>query len=661
MTRAALPPPRRRLERSRALLKLLAGACGVAAGSTLLSTTLSITPEPAFASVGADGAAAAAVPPPLDYSAVASYDLSARLDAATHAVDAQGTIRWVNSSSRAATELWLHLYLNAFSHDRTLFLRSSGGRQQGRLKQFGDISVKRLVARELGSVDLWPGAATHSPGDPDDTTDIRVPLPRPVQPGEHLTLDCAFEAHLPQLFERTGFVDSFHFVAQWFPKLARREPDGTWAHFAFHPQAEFYADFGDYDVTLDVPADMIVGATGQRVQDHVDGGRKVVRYVARGVHDFAWTAWDGFIERRERIANVDVRVLYPRGNDANTEHSLAALRYALPELNRRYGRYPYPTLTVVHPPCAARAAGGMEYPTLITTGAPWFAPLVSRAIETVTVHELGHQWFYGLVATNERAAPVLDEGLDTWAESVTMRRRYGASSALSLPGLDVSAEALRRALCAEHEQDDVVVQPAPDFDDFASIGALVYAKTATTLATLANVYGEDRVEQALGHFARQGRFRHPSWKDFVHSFERYVGSEATRQLRLALEDRGFVNYVAEAPRCRPFQPDEEPGQRIWRCTARVKRQGTLELPVDIAVISEDGTRASATWNGRGASHIIHHQGPQRVTGVVVDPAGRIPLDTDLLDNAASSEKASSRRVLEQATFAVQAVLGWVGP
>ncbi len=195
---------------------------------------------------------------------VASYTLHASLDPVKHVVEGKGTITWRNASRTPQGEVWLHLYLNAFKNERTYFMRFpgvDGFRGAGTPGDWGHVDVKRFAIE--GGADLWPGADKTSPGDPDDETDIRVPLPEPVQPGATVRFDVAFEAHLPQLLFRTGYVGGFHMVGQWFPKLARLEPDGRWAHFPFHHLSEFYADFGTYDVTVDTPDDVIVGATGQ--------------------------------------------------------------------------------------------------------------------------------------------------------------------------------------------------------------------------------------------------------------------------------------------------------------------------------------------------------------------------------------------------------------
>ncbi|HEV8244863.1 MAG TPA: M1 family peptidase, partial [Polyangiaceae bacterium] len=296
---------------------------------------------------------------------IASYTLRARLDADRHLVSGSGTIVWNNPARVPARELYLHLYLNAFKNEKSLFLRSpfGAGRSGTRAHAFGYIDIEHLTARELGSVELWPPPVRHTPGDPDDETSLRVDLPGEIGPGQRLTLDVEFNAQLPEIVERTGYSGDYHFVAQWFPKLAKREPDGSWADFAFHAQSEFYADFGDYDITLDVPESMLVGATGVLVDTKHGPGRRQERYVARGVHDFAWTAWPGFREVRERITGIDVRLLYPPGNESNRDLTLESLRFALPLFQRQYGPYPYPALTVVHPPSGAENTGGMEYPT----------------------------------------------------------------------------------------------------------------------------------------------------------------------------------------------------------------------------------------------------------------------------------------------------------
>ncbi|MGH7440879.1 MAG: M1 family metallopeptidase, partial [Polyangiaceae bacterium] len=300
---------------------------------------------------------------------VADYTLHATLDPRAHTVHGEGSIHWRNTSRAAVRELWLHLYLNAFKNDRSAFLRERvGGRGSVPPDDWGSIDVSSLVLRDDSpkGVDLTASLETKRDGD-DDETDARLPLPRDVAPGESITLDVVFDDKLPAVVERTGYRGSFHMVGQWFPKLARLEPDGTWAHFVFHHLAEFYADYGTYDVTLDVPETFTLGATGPVVEAHVDHGRRIERHVQAEVHDFAWTAWDLWRVMKDRVDGVDVTVLYPPGFERVAARDLASVRFGLPYEAARYGGYPYAVLTVVHPQSDASEAGGMEYPTLITS------------------------------------------------------------------------------------------------------------------------------------------------------------------------------------------------------------------------------------------------------------------------------------------------------
>jgi len=620
--------------------------------------------------------------PPLAESAaeVASYTIEAKLDAERHYITAHETIRFVNRSSVALNELWFHLYLNAFKNDKTLFLRSpfGAGRSGDKAKEYGYVDVKKLTIVGADAQDLWANRDRHSPNDPEDETDIRVPLPSPLEPGKTLELALEFEDQLPELVERTGFVGSFHFVGQWFPKLARLEANGTFAHFSFHAQSEFYSDFGNYDVSLDVPSTFRVGATGSRVSETRDKGRTRLAYHAQNVHDFAWTAWDRFETRSERIAGTEVRVLYPPHQEQNAEAELASVRFALPHFNARYGPYPYSTLTLVHPPESAANAGGMEYPQLITTGGPWYGTFGgAHFIDIVTTHELGHQWFYGLLASNEHTEPFLDEGFNSYAEAEALETRYGSASVFGGLGLSVSSTALNRLFSAARGEDEKIAQGAADFATFRSLGALVYSRTATVLSTLARVYGRERFNHALGVYTRKFRFQHPTKADFLNVIQGELDGRAVTALTLALSERATVDYlvreISNAPVSAPAGVFDGPGGREQKkpeapheaaeYTSRVVvyRHGTLELPVDIELRFEDGTKQLRHWDGNGFTFNVDNVGPSKLASVYVDPEQRVLLDDDRSNNWLTTKSNSTPRVRERALYAAQVMLGAFGP
>jgi hypothetical protein len=632
--------------------------------------------------VAAFGAApsAKAAEPVLEHAQrVASYTLSAKLDAVQHRINAHGTIELLNYTPVPLKELYLHLYMNAFKNDDSLFLRSpfGAGRSGQHGGKWGYIDVKRLYARQ-SETELWPSRSAKSPGDPDDETDVRVPLSVPLEPGKSLTLDVEFEVKLPEIVERTGYVEDYHFVAQWFPKLARLLPDGTFAHFAFHPQSEFAADFGAYDVTLDVPAGDVVGATGSCEPAPAGAGRRALRCRADDVHDFAWTSWAKFQERRERVGNIEVRVLVPPGNARNAELELDTVRYGLEHFGRRFGRYPYPTLTVVHPPEAAGDSGGMEYPTLITTGGPWYTPYTgARAIEAVTIHELGHQWFYGVFANDEHRYPFLDEGLNSYAEHSSLAARYGQGSAFSGFGLQIANEALSRAIAAARGGDEPIAQGAGDFFSFRSVGAIVYGRTASLFSTLERVYGKQNLDLAFKDYADFARFRHPEPAQLIDAVRGRLGDAAARNLERALFERAGVDYLVRDVQSAPRDPragvfDEATGRRTVprsevRPAARfvghaiVLRHGTLELPVQIELCFEDGHCERRSWNGEGSHFTVKVEGPSELTSVSVDPEQRVLLDDDLSNNAASNVNRGSPRSLERLLYAAELLLGGALP
>lgn len=645
-----------------------------------MPATTAIGLATAVAAATALGPAPGAPPTPAREHAddVCDYTLLATLDPAEHTVHGEGRIRWRNRSVRAVHEVWMHLYLNAFKNERSAFLRERvGGRGSAPPEEWGWIDLRRLalIGDDGSSEDLLPALQLARAGD-DDETDAFVPLPREVSPGATIELAVVFDDKLPGIVERTGYRGRFHMVGQWFPKIARLEPDGTWAHFAFHHLAEFYADFGTYDVTLDVPASFTIGATGPAVDKSIERDRRIERHVQSDVHDFAWTAWDRWQTLSERVDGVDVRVLFPPGFDAVARRDLDAVRFALPYDSARYGSYPYTVLTVVHPQLDANEAGGMEYPTLITSMGSWLTPPMVRLPEIVAVHELGHQWFYGLVATNEALWPFLDEGVNQFAEADAMASWRGEGSAVDLFGLSVSDAAIQAVGGNRAVHDEPVAQAASAFSSGANYGALVYSRTASVLETLARVYGRDAVNRALADYTRRYRFEHPGPEEFLAAFAEAIGARATANLRAALFDRGWVDFAVDSvtshrtqtfggafdgPRGREtFMRRDEGG---WEGIVVLRRRGTLSFPVEIELEMADGSKRREHWDGEGDSLSLPWRGSVGLRGAVVDPDDRVMIDADAANNRATApgERRVAWRTLERATYWMQLALALVSP
>jgi hypothetical protein len=602
----------------------------------------------------------------------ASYKLSAIMDTVNHKVYGRGTLTFTNRGSAALSEVWLHLYLNAFKNDRSVFLRKPAfsGRGQGLPKTWGAIDLKKF---SLGDVDLAPRAELHREGD-EDETDARIPLPAPVEPGATVAFEMEWEDTLPSVIERTGFEDSFHMVGQWFPKLAVVEPDGTWSHFPFHRFAEFYADFGNYDVTIEAAPSFTVLATGKEVAKDVDGWSTVKHhFIQNGVHDFAFAAWDKGEEARETIDGIDVRFLVPRGATDILEREKETLRFALPHFRERYGPYPYATLSVVHPPDGAEEAGGMEYPTLITTGGNRFTPNFVRSIETVTLHEFGHQYFFGLLASNELASPFLDEGLNSYAEQEALDAWGARGDVGTLFGLRIGETAVQRGFASTSQGDDIVAQPASDFLTGRHYGALVYSQTAQVMETASRVYGKERMQGAMRSYAQAFRFKHPTPKDFFMYMKRELGAEAGDFIETALTTRGTIDYailgVVSSDATGPSGLFDQPVDGANRKretksathnqdhhgTIAIVRRGELSVPVSVLLEFADGQKQVLSFNAKLGN--VNYSSTSKLVRVVVDPEQQITLDTQQRNNVWGESATVPWRSGSWAWFLSQAAMG----
>lgn len=639
-----------------------------------------VAPKPSSPIPGAS--LGAAVPPsPSDRL---SYDLRAELLPQQRAVKGSGRVRFTNTGPQPLRELWFHLYLNAFKNNRTLFSRSpfTAGRSGDKPRVWGHIDVHALRDTRSGG-DLWPQRDRHSPGDPEDETDIRVPLTQPLGAGETVELELEWTSQLPEIVERTGFSRDYYFVAQWFPKLAKYEPaSGTFRHFAFHPHAEFYADYAAYSVKLSVPKEYQVGATGACTPNAAmdSSERKSLDCRATQVHDFAFTAWPGFLVHEETLGAKQIRVLYPPGHALNLERTLFSVRQGFRHFEQLYGPYPYPMLTVVHPPDHARSSGGMEYPTLITTGGAWYTPLYSRGTELMTLHELAHQWFYGLVGSDEARWPFLDEGFTSYAEGKLARELFGASSAASVFGFTLSLDGTRHAAAAEHGLDQAIASSASEFRSFGHLGALAYARTAALLDTLELIHGHAFTEVMRAYTARF-RYAHPTPEDFLQVVREKLGDHVAEQARRALFERGWVDFtVHSVESARAAKPAGVFGEGPTRRTeasdpsvsrdgsyvgrALVVRRGDLVFPVQVQLKNAAGEVTVHTWDGQAPSTFIEYRGEHPLVSAEVDPYFQIRLDQNRLNNSGLAEAAPSGhglRTQERLTFWAQLLLQLLGP
>jgi hypothetical protein len=536
--------------------------------------------DPAVPSVVMQGAA----------SAPASYAISVRLDADRHRLEGQETVTYRNTTTRPIPDLVFHLYLNAFKSADTIFMREGGAQHRGfqfNPQENGWIEVHSLRLHDGTRLDLKPL---------EDGTLARAALPKPVEPGESIRFAVEFTAQLPRVFARTGWApdaegDPFYMVGQWFPKLGVWTKAG-WNAYPFHANSEFFADFSAYTVQIRLPRGWASAATGlpTGTVDHGDGAQTVT-YQANNVIDFAWTASPNLRDSFRKVGAVEIRYVYLPEHDWSVARVLDAAEKSIVDYGRWFGPYPYPRLTVVDVPDAGQGAGGMEYPTLVTAGAMDLLALgaepvkagVELSLELVTAHEVAHQWWMGMVATNEAEEPWLDEGFADYATLRLLSAEYGEdTSAFKLGDL-------RAGYLDLHRGQYVAFANVPIYGkawELPMYQVSAYSKPALALMTLQRVLGEATMDRLMSTYFQRYSFAHPTTADFRAVAEEVAGQPLGWFFDGLVYGTGTLNYSAAA---------------IDGNTITVQREGELAIPTEIQVTFTNGQRQMVAWDGRGSA------------------------------------------------------------
>jgi hypothetical protein len=467
------------------------------------------------------------------------YDIEVELDPVRRQLIGRERIHFENKSRTALSSLDFHLYLNAFRDARSVFMREGGARLRGQtLRRPGSLSVTAI--RTAQGVDLAQPLAVQSELVRGDFTQLRVRLPAPLPPGAALDLELEFQAQLPRLVARSGFSDDFYMLGQWFPKLAKLGDDGRFVSFPYRGFGEFYADFADYTFTLRVPKDFKIAASGECQTIGSDSQQRTERCRAERVHDVAWAAYPYFVEHVVQVGTVTLKLYGPRGYGPALARQARVLSQALPYFEERYGPYPYRSLSAIIPPREAYAASGMEYPTLFTSGGPWWALpgfLPDPQQDIVSVHELAHQWFSGMLASNEEAHPFLDEGLAQWSSLDFLQAYYASPPFLSsLFSFSFGPfQVLRAAYAARPHSAPSSLLSAERYSA-STLAHAAYVRPALVLDRVAERRGLSQLTAAVSRYAKAQRFRHPSPKDLYAAFDASLGPGwGSRVLNRALE------------------------------------------------------------------------------------------------------------------------------
>ncbi len=602
------------------------------------------------------------------------YTISARIDEETHVVDGNEMLLYENHSPDTLQYVYFHLFQNAFvkgSHLRALEKANKVKARLGKYEQQG----MGIVITDLQA----DGKPLHYEL---DNTVMKVYLSRPLLPGKMVRFTMGLKTYFDNggsTRRRMKMYDAWGFKhyngVQWFPKIAVYDRKFGWDTYQ-HLNKEFYGDFGRYEVSLDFPSNYVVEATGELqnraevlpdtlrakldvknfaskkwnekpsiITPYVKGQRRVWRYIADNVHDFAFTADPSYRIDTTVWNGVECVGLVQEPHASGWQNSADLVAKIIETFSNDIGRYRYPKMV------AADAADGMEYPmlTLDAGSNPGYRGLL--------IHEIGHNWFYGMVGSNETYRAAMDEGFTQYLTAHGLRRIDGDTMVEKKPKNFVRRWAYEPTLAIDKRVMDVYTLDAlnqtdaalnthsNDFQDALHHEGgyrSVYYKTAAMLYDLEYVLGDSLFKHAMQHYFKQWCFAHPYFEDFRNSIIQYANVDLNWFFDQWLETTKAIDYsICGIKRIS--------GQDSF--AIKFKRNGQMEMPVDFTVTAKDGskhnfyipnnwyekdTRATTLpkwygWSKLHKTYTAHVQIPSGIRKVQLDTTYRLA-DRDWRDN-----------------------------
>lgn len=495
-----------------------------------------------------------------------NYTLKVTLDDQSHMLRGSEEFVYTNNSPNTLEFIYIHLWPNAYKNKHTALARQ--------LMMSGKDYLFRNDPEYQGYIDSLNfevgGVSAQLTYDAKHIDIAKLTLPKPLAPGEKVVVKTPFRVKLPSgQVSRMGHIDQSYQITQWYPKPAVYDEAG-WHPMPYLNQGEFYSEYGTFDVSITLPENYTVGATGDlqtereikrlnllaeynglssrnpdmdwsNIDKHYENSEssrvmKTLRYTQSRVHDFAWFADKSFrVLKGEVILPQSGRVvttwaMYTENSaDFWKPHSLEYLHDGILKYSQWNGDYPYNQVTAVDGTISA--GGGMEYPNVTVIG----NVSTKEELEVVIVHEVGHNWFYGILGSNERDFGWMDEGLNTLNEMRFVAEKYpentrlsdmagGFAKKLGFVGLSHKDEGdvLYRCM-ASFGVDQPMHTHSADFSQ-ANYGGVMYQKTGLVFHYLKAYLGDSLFDLCMHTYFDRWKFRHPQPEDF-----RAVMEEVSKQ------------------------------------------------------------------------------------------------------------------------------------
>lgn len=601
-----------------------------------------------------------------------SYTIFAKLIPVKKIINGKETIVWKNYSQKPIKNLFFHLYLNAFKNELSTFMTESGGRMGGhiKLKDNGYINLKEIsITDESGQIiNFKKEFVSPDDGNKNDRTVMKLELKQDIKPDEKIKINIDFISKLPPIIARNGYSGNCFIVAQWFPKLGvlevppmRGVKEVKWNCHEYHRNGEFYANFSNYNVTIEVPKNYIVGASGQKIDEKINGNLKKLTFSGKCIHDFAWAAnpdfykgefifnpnkeisekeyefWSKFLGvpvEKLRLKPVKITILMDSSHRDFMDLSLRTLKSAIKYYGILFGPYPYKTITMVDPPPGAFGASGMEYPTFFTAGTSIllkYPPLKYTHFETVIIHEFGHNYWQGMVANNEGEEAWIDEGINSFCESTVLSIVLGKFkqpfSFLTFSSFLHHRFNFLNSLPLLSKVDTFSWKFPPGEYETNS-----YDKPVMFLLTLKNIVGEKNFFRFLRGAFEKFKFTHPSTEDFLNfaneyfSFDKNLQNEVKNFLYQSLYTTKSLDFLVKSI-------ENSKLKNNWFSSKVIlEKRGDFQIPVNVKFIMKDGNTKILKWNNVKKYKTFYFKNGEKVREVIIDPDLKIAIDRNFTNN-----------------------------
>ena len=507
-----------------------------------------------------------------------AYEMQIDVDADNHQYTGEQRLTYYNNSPDTLDKVFYHLYFNAFQPGsqmdlRNLNLPDADQRVNDRISKLaseeeGYIKVNSLT-REGGTLSY------ETVG-----TILEVQLDAPIYPGDSTVFTMQWDAQVPLQIRRSGRdnAEGIEFsMAQWYPKLAEYDYQG-W-HANPYIGREFYGVWGDFDVTIDIDEEYVIGGTGylQGEPEAIGNGKARHRFIAPMVHDFVWAADPDYEHIAYERANGTTLNFYYQPGEATSENWEAlptVMDKAFDYIESHYGAYPYEQYSFIQ-----GGDGGMEYPmaTLIT------GERTMNGLVGVSIHELMHTWYQMLMGTNESLYAWMDEGFTSWASSEVSNhlRREGVIQGEAADNPHARTYASLRGFRTSGIQEPLSVH-ADHFATNSAYSVASYVNGSVFLEQLRYIVGEAAFDCTLHRYYNDWHFKHPNPNDFIRVAEKCSGLELDWYKEYWVNGTQYADYAVA---------DVEDLDASGTTRIDLQRVGRMPMPVEVTVTLKDGSES----------------------------------------------------------------------